>query len=572
MAINNPLIPGDPYSYDLKWIVAKVKEILAQLGTLDEAIEAKIFEGFLEHSVVQFKTVEEMLAADIVDGSIVLTLGYHEAGDLGSMFYLVQDFNPAQCSLDYFLTMDNNRQIAIPVVTTPYVTPEMFGAYGDGVHDDTEAFTVALTVSDNVQATKNYMVSSTGDPAITLEDGQSLKGGGTISMAPNDLSIYTIVYMAGKNSVLQDITLIGDKDGHTGSSGEWGHNISIDGENVTVENVNSFKAWGDGVYLRGCSNVMIRNSRFNENRRNGISVTSGSAIVVRDCYFNDNSGTAPESGISVEANEISDVIEAKFIDCVCNGNGGTGGFYATLRASNSNVVFKNVKTDKGYGTAFLSGENSRVEIIGCSWKEQSSRGVYNLDLLNANNSVLYQDNEIDAGNAVTVLRSTGVGVYNFTIKDDVVKNGSFGRPALWLGTPAGTNKHVELKLKNCTFTEPQYGFYRTSDATTEYLKIENDEIREITAPIGDDYVHDKFVIPATASIAANTRIAGFNIYNGTEIVIRNMTANKYQIASNQLYYSVLGNSQLANIAGYSVNELHGRPGDYISLILLPPPA
>ena len=81
--LNNPYVPGDPYSYDLKWLVAKVKEILAQLGTLDEAIETKIFEGFLEHSVVQFKTVPEMLAADITDGSIVLTLGYHEAGDQG---------------------------------------------------------------------------------------------------------------------------------------------------------------------------------------------------------------------------------------------------------------------------------------------------------------------------------------------------------------------------------------------------------------------------------------------------------------------------------------------------------
>ena len=131
--LNNPYVPGDPYSYDLKWLVAKVKEILAQLGTLDEAIEAKIFEGFLEHSVVQFKTVPEMLAADIADGSIVLTLGYHEAGDSGDLFYLIKDFNPGQCSLDYFLTMDNNSQIAIPIFTTEYVTPQMFGAKANAV-------------------------------------------------------------------------------------------------------------------------------------------------------------------------------------------------------------------------------------------------------------------------------------------------------------------------------------------------------------------------------------------------------------------------------------------------------
>lgn len=133
MAINNPYIPGDPYSYDLKWIVAKVKEILQQLGTLDDAIEQKIFEGFLEHSIVQFHNVPDMLAADMKDGSIVYTLGYHEAGDHGDLFYLIKDFNPGQCSLDYFLTMDNNSQIAIPVFTGEYVTPQMFGAKSDAV-------------------------------------------------------------------------------------------------------------------------------------------------------------------------------------------------------------------------------------------------------------------------------------------------------------------------------------------------------------------------------------------------------------------------------------------------------
>ena len=180
--LNNPLIPGDPYSYDLKWLVAKVKEILAQLGTLDEAIEAKIFEGFLEHSVVQFKTVAEMLAADITDGSIVLTLGYHEAGDQGGLFYLVKDFNPAQCALDYFLTLDNNKQIAIPVIVTPYVTPEMFGAYGNGTEDDAAAFEHSL-VYERVQLTahKTYAIDYQTDvtlnnPLILEGNGATLKG------------------------------------------------------------------------------------------------------------------------------------------------------------------------------------------------------------------------------------------------------------------------------------------------------------------------------------------------------------------------------------------------------------
>ena len=40
MAINNPYIPGDPYSYDLKWIVEKLKEAIALYQPLHDEFEA----------------------------------------------------------------------------------------------------------------------------------------------------------------------------------------------------------------------------------------------------------------------------------------------------------------------------------------------------------------------------------------------------------------------------------------------------------------------------------------------------------------------------------------------------
>lgn len=39
MAINNPYVPGDPFSYDLKWIIAKLKEHGVSITALYEAIE-----------------------------------------------------------------------------------------------------------------------------------------------------------------------------------------------------------------------------------------------------------------------------------------------------------------------------------------------------------------------------------------------------------------------------------------------------------------------------------------------------------------------------------------------------
>lgn len=39
---NNPYIPGDPYSYDLKWMVNDIKYMEAQFGTLDENVDLAI--------------------------------------------------------------------------------------------------------------------------------------------------------------------------------------------------------------------------------------------------------------------------------------------------------------------------------------------------------------------------------------------------------------------------------------------------------------------------------------------------------------------------------------------------
>ena len=259
---NNPYVPGDPGCYDLKWIVARIKEILAQLGTLDEAIEAKIFEGFLEHSIVQFKTVPEMLAADITDGSIVLTLGYHEAGDLGAMFYLVKDFNPSQCALDYFLTLDNNKQIAIPVVVTPYVTPEMFGAYGDGVENDTKALQIAA-LYPHVIANKTYMM----DEPVTMMDGQTIEGEGLIlDRVPASETAYEYPACFDMTSVsgckIRGLSFEGQGavDGaivnHSVIKADAASEILI--ENVSMENINAGMCFriingSDGVTIRNCS-------------------------------------------------------------------------------------------------------------------------------------------------------------------------------------------------------------------------------------------------------------------------------------------------------------------------------
>ena len=48
MAINNPYVPGDPYSYDLKWIVRQIRELISSTENLDGRIEEYV-QNYIDH-------------------------------------------------------------------------------------------------------------------------------------------------------------------------------------------------------------------------------------------------------------------------------------------------------------------------------------------------------------------------------------------------------------------------------------------------------------------------------------------------------------------------------------------
>ncbi|HBG25650.1 MAG: hypothetical protein A2Y10_16050 [Planctomycetes bacterium GWF2_41_51] len=145
--------------------------------------------------------------------------------------------------------------------------------------------------------------------------------GAVIKVIPNDARVYSVVRITGKENVrISGAVIDGERDEHKGTTGEWGHGIAIRGQskNITIENVMVSGCWGDGIYIgEGCpEDVLVENSKFDNNRRNACSITQGRNVLFKKCTFSNTHGTGPHKGVDIEPNVESDVISnVVFEDC-----------------------------------------------------------------------------------------------------------------------------------------------------------------------------------------------------------------------------------------------------------------
>ena len=218
--------------------------------------------------------------------------------------------------------------------TRAYVTPEMFGAKGDGIEDDTAAVQAAINSGKPVHIGAEYLVvASDASPwhhGLTLKDNTTIFGLGTIKLAPNNYDNYDILLIEGVANVsIKGVTLLGERTEHTGASGEWGFGINIlNSKNVNIEDVKINNCWGDGIILRGDAtpvnneNITIENCHVYENRRNNISVTSGKNVIIDGCVIEHANGTAPEQGIDIETDypATQEIDGVTITGCIFNDN------------------------------------------------------------------------------------------------------------------------------------------------------------------------------------------------------------------------------------------------------------
>lgn len=219
-----------------------------------------------------------------------------------------------------------------------YVNVKQFGAYGDGIHDDTYAIQKAINAGKTIFFPNGkFLVSiqNNNTAAITIPSNRNIimSPNCIINLAANDFKNYQIFYINDSSNILiEGGQLIGDRVIHIGTEGEWGHCLRIygDSSNIIIRNVVLKNAWGDGVAITGPDghppkNILIENCICDNNRRQGMSVGNVDGLTVNDSKFINTNGTAPQSGIDFEPDRPKEIINNVVLNNVYtynnNGNG-----------------------------------------------------------------------------------------------------------------------------------------------------------------------------------------------------------------------------------------------------------
>ena len=206
------------------------------------------------------------------------------------------------------------------------------GALGDGKTDDTLALQKAV---DAVAGTDGTLLIPAGVYMIDSRQGLRLKSRMTLKLGnettlqaiPTVLDHYQIISISGIESVhIVGGVIEGDRENHLGQTGEWGNGIEIrNSKKIVIEHVTVKNCWGDGFYISDSSeNLTLTNVIADGNRRQGLSITSATGVVVRESIFRNTSGTSPACGVDLEPNKGQSVAQCQILKCQFHSNAGGG--------------------------------------------------------------------------------------------------------------------------------------------------------------------------------------------------------------------------------------------------------
>lgn len=394
---------------------------MAEDGTLQEIITA-----YIQSNVAwTFDTVADMkVATNLVNGSYAQTLGFHTINDGGGSVYKISDTGTAN-EMDVIAI----GSLYAHLISEEELTPEQFGAYGDGTHDDAPSIRGALSYIANKNGgvlqlnEKVYSIGSVANPDETvttffvIPNNLTMCGRGTLKVA-DEFGDYDCIFRYTStldSATFKDFTIDDNTTGNpkiSSTGGTEGHHrtafrlISYATKNVVIDGVTFNDCIGvwqiimERVIKSELSNITIN---FNSNTDLSYDQTSiyfGALYgSIHDCklFGNGHGNTA------IELHGLDNVAYNNYVN----------DFNSGLFITNQNIVNEDAIKLEAYSNTFIA----RRRGIEC-WLDHAD---INIDLISIH------DNLVDVTNTTLTTDVLGIGNYqvvgnNSSVRDYLINN------------------------------------------------------------------------------------------------------------------------------------------------------
>lgn len=207
---------------------------------------------------------------------------------------------------------------------TKFVTPEMFGAKGDGVKDDTQAINLAFdTIKQSggvLEFThgKHYLVSGTAINMNGVSSKITINGNNATLIQKNTGVDFKVIYY-NANLIVNDLIVKGCMETGMNSTQSFGF-YSLSNSDAGYCVFNNCKVYNfscDGWYHKH-GTLVLNNCISCENYRNDVSVVGG-AVIVNGGVFGSSIYNESVACIDIEPNENSIVDYVEVNNAIING-------------------------------------------------------------------------------------------------------------------------------------------------------------------------------------------------------------------------------------------------------------